>query len=175
MKRAVIVGLAIVLFGAGCSYPPGESFESKKISPPVPPENIPYPTPVTPTAQGNVCTQPGVATDIGSIVYPISDTYAHLSFLGQLFTAAECGNERMHQLWGVENGKYTRGLLIVLKKDPSITLLETLKEIGFDCIEKNNEMVCKESNPANPVSVQQLLKLIPFASQISRDDCVSCG
>jgi len=114
-------------------------------------------------------------TDIGRTVYPISEMYKQLPHLGQLFTAVDCGEERVKQLSGVKGNEYTLGARIALKDIPSAELIKVLKEIGFDCSTKSDEVSCQEWTLTESVTIQQLLKLKPFSSAIGRDDCVNCG
>ena len=121
------------------------------------------------------CTDAPTATEIGRDVYPIADKYKQLQFLGQLFTASDCGTERLNKIFGVRDGQYTQGATITLKAPPSAQFLATLKAVGFICSEKKTESQCSQWQLEKSINVQEILKLKPFADKIKQDDCYICG
>ena len=121
------------------------------------------------------CTDAPTATEIGRDVYPIADKYKHLQFLGQLFTASDCRAERMDKIFGVRDGQYTQGSTITLNAPLSAQFLATLKAIGFICSEQTTESQCSQWQLEKSVTVQDILKLKPFADKIKQDDCYICG
>ncbi len=122
-----------------------------------------------------LCTDPPVGTDIGSDVYPIDPKYSTLQFLGQLFTAYKCGPERVSKIFGMDGDDYTLGSGIWLKNNPSQSLINTFKSIGFRCRENNPDASCKEWELLNEVKINELMKLEPYHENFKGDDCIHCG
>ncbi len=124
----------------------------------------------------SLCTDESFGTAIGSDVYPINPKYKNLHFLGQLFTAADCGPERLSQIWGVDGENYTLGPRIILKNNPSKELIDVFKSIGFDCCDKVSDSKCKQWSHDNySIKISELLKLEPYHNDFSSDDCANCG
>ena len=124
----------------------------------------------------SLCTDKSFGTAIGSDVYPIDLKYKNLHFLGQLFTAADCGPERLSQIWGVDGENYTLGPRIVLKDNPSQELINIFKSIGFNCCDKIFDNKCKQWSHDNySIKISELLKLEPYHKSFDRDDCINCG
>jgi hypothetical protein len=121
------------------------------------------------------CIDSPTVTEIGRDVYPIADKYKQLQFLGQLFTASDCGTERLSKIFGVKNGQYTQGATITLNAPPSVKFLATLKVVGFICSEQKIESQCSQWQLEKSVNVKDILKLKPFADKIKQDDCYICG
>ncbi len=123
----------------------------------------------------NVCTAAPTATDIGRDVYPIASEYDHLLFLGQLFTAYDCGSSRVNQLFGVDNGNYTLGSYIELQlPDAKNTDVATvLEDIGFVCM--GGYDYCDTWQLDESATVEDLIKIREYSNFIYRDDCVNCG
>lgn len=138
-------------------------------------------------AQNNVnnnssayCTQSPITTEIGSEVYPINiEKYGDIGFLGELFTADDCGLARMLKIFGVDGANYTIGSDIELKNPPSKELLSLIQSIGFTkgntCTNIKNINDCKHWTLEKTVPVKEILKLKPYAKEIYRCDCVNCG
>lgn len=122
------------------------------------------------------CTEQPIVTDIGSAQYPIDSKYKDLYFLGQLFTADDCGEERVNQLWGIEDEQYILGAHITLWDIPSNDFAEILHDIGFECddLDPSGDL-CFEWKLTDVVSPAQILKLKPYHEYIKTDDCVNCG
>jgi hypothetical protein len=123
----------------------------------------------------DVCTAAPTTTDIGRDVYPIASEYDHLPFLGQLFTAYDCGSNRVNQLFGVNNGTYTLGSYIELQlPDAKNTDVATvLEDIGFVCM--GGYDYCDTWQLDESADVDDLIKIREYSNVIYRDDCVNCG
>lgn len=117
------------------------------------------------------CTQTPALMESGRLIYPINPKYEKLRFLGQLFTAADCGEERLQKIPGVEGGKYTFGSTIWFKYKLPLYTIRLFKDIGFECTSED----CKEWELKKSVEVKDLLKLKPYYYYIEVDDCVNCG
>ena len=119
------------------------------------------------------CTLPARGTDIGRDVFPIAESYKDLPFLGQIFTADDCGPARLNDVVGGPDAAYKLGSALWLKKPASPGLVEVLQSIGFVC--GSSEEGCLKMELTQTVSVKELLKLKPFASEFKQDDCRNCG
>jgi len=118
------------------------------------------------------CSKQPTFTDAGSPVYPTKPEYADLGYMGQLFTASECDEERMENIFGVENSVYTLGSTLTLKVAPSSALRSVLLDVGYACAEKP----CTEwVNRDESIGVDELLELKPYVDQIQSSDCIHCG
>lgn len=54
------------------------------------------------------CTKEPTPTEIGRDIYPINiDKYGNIGFLGELFTADDCGSARVSLIFGVNGNDYT--------------------------------------------------------------------
>lgn len=123
--------------------------------------------------RGDLCNNEPTYCDNGRAIYPIDEKYNQLDFLGQLFTAAKCGHERLNQLFGINNNIYDLGSTIYLKEVPNNEFKNIINEIGYICNEDDNNCIkCKlEKN----INIYDLLKLEPFSDKIDKDDCIFCG
>ena len=121
------------------------------------------------------CTDQPTPTEIGSDIYPIAEKYKHLQFLGQIFTASNCGDERLNKIFGVRNREYSMGSSISLKNNPSEQLINDLKSIGFKCGDELEDKSCKSWELWEKVKIKDLLKLEPYYNDFERDDCRNCG
>ena len=114
-------------------------------------------------------------------MYPIDPKYDGLGFLGQLFTAYNCGSTRISKIFGVEGDKYTLGSAIRLKGQPSQSLIEIYLSIGFNCYDAESNAPCKSEIGTKkiildkPVKVEELMKLEPYHEFFRSDDCINCG
>lgn len=120
------------------------------------------------------CSDPPVFTEIGRYDYPREIKYAHLNFLGQLFTAFNCGPARVSKIFGVEGNVYTLGSVVFLKDIPSQLLLDVFEEVGFICADGEGE-TCQRWELGESVSLDKLIKLEPYSELFSADDCINCG
>lgn len=136
-------------------------------------------TPANPRESGAIlpkyCTAPPTTIPIGLEVYPIEPKYSHLYFLGQLLTAAHCGEQRLRSIYGVVGDDYTLGLAIWLKAQPDPSLVAVLKSVGFMCSDAAGDEGCLEWELYETVKIRDLLRLEPYAEQFERDDCRHCG
>ncbi|MFC1788175.1 hypothetical protein ACFLZY_03070 [Patescibacteria group bacterium] len=165
-KLSLILFLvSIVLLGAGCKSAPQQS----------PSQPIITPSEATDSKPVDLCDQIPVQNMIGRDILPIADAYSHLDFLGQIFTAADCGQDRINQVFGVENGLYSIGSRIFLRSKPDTILINVLHKIGYSCSATGFDADCQEWQLTESVNVNLLLELEPFSENISGDDCVNCG
>jgi hypothetical protein len=129
------------------------------------------------------CTQEPVSTDIGRDVFPIdSKKYGNIEFLGELFTADDCGSERMLKLFGVRNINatiYNLGSNLRLSEEPDYELQRLLIEIGYEvgdtCEGLTDAPACRHWVLKKIVPVFDVLKLKPYANLIESNECVNCG
>jgi hypothetical protein len=120
----------------------------------------------------NVCTAPGTPREIGDTVYPVAPAYAQLPWLGQIFTASDCGAGRLQAVAGGGNGSYVLGSTVTLKAPASPELEAVLTSIGFSCDAAKG---CLQWELLQTVQVKALLKLKPYARFFTGDDCRNCG
>ncbi len=125
--------------------------------------------------KSSLCTAPATVTDAGSDVFPIDPKYKGIKFLGQLFTAFNCGSERVGKIFGVDGNNYTLGSAIWLKNNPSQSLISTFKSIGFKCSEEVSDVSCKKWELLDSVRVDDIIKLEPYSENFEADDCRNCG
>lgn len=130
---------------------------------------------VATSGTSDLCTAEPTPTDIGRDIYPIDSKYSNLSFLGQLFTAYDCGSDRVSQLFGVDGNNYTLGSTVWLKDYPSQSLIDTFGSVGFSCHESNSDAYCKEWQLWETVTVDDMMKLEPYYQNFETDDCTNCG
>lgn len=123
------------------------------------------------------CSDDPVVIDIGRTVHPISEKYSHLKFLGQIFTADDCGGEYMDDIWGVDGGMYTSGVYLKSKGNTTGNVAaDLLVRMGFECDkEYDSPGDCIDWTFSGPISIDGLMQLKEFASEFERDDCISCG
>ena len=122
------------------------------------------------------CTDDPVGTAIGRDEYPKLVEYAHLDFLGELFTASECGQARIDRIFGVRDGMYTLKPKILLKDGPSNAVVGALDKIGFDCLVVNiATSSCVHWLLDDLVPVSEILTLEPYADEIRSVECTNCG
>lgn len=128
------------------------------------------------TADGERCEvkycelEPFEAQIVGSSVFPISPDYKHLIYLGQLFTAADCGEARLTQR-APDGLFWEQGLRIVLAAKASPGLEKELRTMNFQCIDAG----CIAWELRTSITVQELLKLRPYAAEMVRDECAYCN
>jgi len=118
-----------------------------------------------------ICTAPPTPREIGDTVYPTFPEYKHLRSLGPIFTAARCGPSRLEEVIGGEDADYKFGSTIGLKTEPSPQLRSTLESIGYQC--KPDD--CKSWELWKTVKVRELLKLMPYTSEMIGGGCLNCG
>lgn len=126
--------------------------------------------------EANPCKQLPLPLDIGLDQYPIDAKYSTLGQLGEIFTAAPCGSQRIQKILGVEGENYTIGAGITLPLVPSETLLKTFESIGFTCdIPSVENQKCTEWKLEKTIKIKDLLKLEPFYKEFSHSGCLNCG
>lgn len=113
----------------------------------------------------------------GRISYPIAAEYSNLPFLGQIFTAYRCGNDRVSQIQGVKGDAFELGLKLWLKNDlnPDIKLDSKLEKMGFKCTQAFSTEGCYEWETDQIIKINQLMELESYAEKIKADDCRKCG
>ncbi len=125
-------------------------------------------------AYPNVCVGASIEREeIGGTRFPIAPKYKHLNWLGQLFTADDCGEARLNAFFTGENAPYGLGSTVWLKKKPDQQLRRLLKVIGYSPKEGDEKVSTYWS--LDKTSVYKLLLLKAYSSKIKQDDCVSCG
>jgi hypothetical protein len=120
-----------------------------------------------------LCTETA-KTVSGRTRMPISSKYSQLDILGQIFTAADCSEDRLAQIpWLEESPKgglqYSFGLNVTLTAAPSAELLAQLLVLGFDCNTKSLFSVCRDWSANKVISVTDLKTLVPFVGEMSGD------
>ena len=111
-------------------------------------------------------------------LFPIKSNYINFEYLGQIFTAYECGAARLHQLEWVEGNQFTKNLTITQWQSKKISdeFSTILTKIGFSCVkDKLDDLkICGSWSKKGSVSIDDLLKLKPFLVEISTDSCENC-
>jgi len=122
----------------------------------------------------DLCNEGPKPLETGKIVYPVEEKYSHLIYLGQVFTAVKCGEERLSDLWGVSDENYTIGSKIELNSNPSKDLIETFSLLKYSCEDSENLDQCMIWSRSGDISTKSLLLLEPFVDKIKKDDCINC-
>lgn len=123
----------------------------------------------------NPCKQLPLPLDIGIDQYPIAAKYSTLGQLGEIFTAAPCGQQRIQKIFGVDGENYNIGAGISLPLAPSAALLKTFETLGFTCtITSTEPKDCTEWKLDKTIKMKDLLKLEPFYKEFSTSSCVNC-
>ncbi|MDD4351957.1 MAG: hypothetical protein PHU71_03165 [Candidatus Gracilibacteria bacterium] len=187
MKKILAVSLLAVLVLAGCGYTApklnsegGEVVEDEMYVPTE--EDVKK---FHESNQDTLCTSEPFVSAIGRDIYPVSDKYSGLKFLGQIFTAADCNQERLQEVFPPN---YYSGIRVVLEKDPSTELIKTFKDAEFSCYEDVSDISCKQwyinvdyqqykqsKNQIIEGDLEKVLSLKPYSNEFLRDDCVNCG
>jgi len=122
-----------------------------------------------------LCTEQPSAIASGRSVYPIAEKYEAIDHLGQIFTAYECGPDRVSKIFGINNGEFTIGSTIWLNEPPATELRDVLDTIGYVCEGGADVASCKKWRVSDPITIENLMLLEPFHENLKADDCVSCG
>ena len=123
-----------------------------------------------------LCTNLPTGTASGRDIYPINEKYEQIEFLGQIFTAYNCGTVRLNKVFGVKKGVYTLGSTVWLRDYPGKDFSLVLQNAGYECDEvAMGEYHCMLWKLDKDISVDELMSLEPFADIIKTDDCISCG
>lgn len=149
----------IALLGAGC----------------VVPRTIEHPRDVTSSPEksdlhplSELCGSP-ISTTIFERprVLPVASAYKNLEILGPLFTASDCGQERLNEILG-EPALSTLDMVIVAKaKDSDPVLKSALEKAGFLCYDDIVNDGCYTRQAGTKIS--DLLELKPLADKIHAD------
>ncbi|MCB9802935.1 hypothetical protein H6761_02875 [Candidatus Nomurabacteria bacterium] len=126
------------------------------------------------------CTSEPTPTVIGRDIYPINaDKYGNIGFLGELFTADDCGSDRVSMIFGVTGNNYTLWPDIGLKNYPSKELLSVLQLIGFEtgstCGGSSDLDTCTHWSLKKTIPLNEIIKLKPYAKEIKSSGCINCG
>lgn len=121
----------------------------------------------------SVCTAPPEIMASGKPRYPVAERYRTIAYLGQFFTAADCGSTRLTQMVGATDTVYPMGSYLHLKQEASPDFKKVLMAVGYRCA--SAQAPCTEWKLAKTVTIAELLKIRPFAGQIASDNCVFCG
>lgn len=161
--------LSLILLGAGCASVSPDGLPTAEDLGVDPKDEV--------LIDNAVCLEEPIVSDIGRKVYPTADEFAHLPFLGQIFTADSCGGAWIEEIDGVEGGMYTAGVHLWAKgKTTGVNTAEMLVEMGFVC---SKEVAypedCREWLHEAPISIENLLRLKPEAGQFEVDECLNCG
>lgn len=120
------------------------------------------------------CADSPVNMKDGRYVYPINPEYRDLEFLGQIFTAHDCGPERVKKIFGVEGDNYRLGLTVWLKNNPPSDLIKIFDDLGLKCIDKKTGDKCRIWQTDQNLKVDDLMRLAPYYGIFKMDDCVNC-
>jgi cell division protein FtsB len=126
------------------------------------------------------CIKEPTPTEIGRDIYPINiKKYGDIGFLGELFTADDCGSAQVSKIFGVSGNNYTLWPDIGLRSAPSKELLSVLQSIGFElgstCSDSQNRNTCTHWSLKKTVPLSEILKLKPYAKEIKSSGCINCG
>jgi len=119
---------------------------------------------------GYLCTEPARARDIGGYEFPVNPRYQHMPHLGQLFTAYECGEDRLEQVSESINISNIGSRLVLKEAHYDDYLAGLLNDLGFNASGDSKEWTLDEA-----VDLEDLMELRHYAEQISFGDCVHCG
>lgn len=124
----------------------------------------------------NVCIGTKIALgDMGGSRFPVTKKYKHLKWLGQLFTADDCGETRLNEFYTSETASYELGSTIWLKKKPTQYFRRLLKTVGYTCKEGQEKTCTYWSTDMDAVQTYKLLLLKSYSNKIKQDDCLNCG
>lgn len=125
---------------------------------------------------GAVCLTKPKSTDIGRPEYPVAHKYEDIYWLGSIFTAMDCGLDRLDELFGGHNAEYSWGSVLSLYDAPSGGLYEALLTAGFACQFDDVETTkCQNWQLDDEVQIGTLLPLRMFYREFKSDGCVNCG
>lgn len=128
-------------------------------------------------SSADVCTAEPHVSDSGSLHYSIDSIYEDLSFLGEIFTADDCGGDRIDEIDGVDVGNYTLGSTIWVSGGPTDGFKAVLDNVGFVCSDENadDDSECEKWTLDKAVELDEILRLKPYKNEILYDDCYNCG
>jgi hypothetical protein len=108
----------------------------------------------------------------GRVFHAVFPKYEKLPFLGQIFTADDCGMQRFRQLFRDPDATYKEGSHLTLAPNAPEAVRTLLRSIGFTC---DSGTPCTDWTLKKWVRMGDLLKLKPYARYMTGDDCVNCG
>lgn len=118
-----------------------------------------------------------VTTDAsGKTHFPVADAYKGWGYLGELFTADDCG--RVDEIQEVKDGLWQLGARITFDRAPDEMLRNALLDAEFFCASSiGDEDICKEWHLTDPVPVETLIPLQRYVDdiEVKHIDCVYCG
>ncbi len=117
------------------------------------------------------CSMTPIPTAIGRDTYPASPKYAFLGMLGELFTAADCGDARLKQLYG-QDQTFGWGIDLRLKAAPGTKLESALRDAGFQC---TDEGCTAWEQSATRIPVGTLAPLRSYVDEMQGYSCIHCG
>lgn len=150
MKKIIIALAIYTLLGAGCG--------GEVTSPPP-------------------CTSEPTESDIGTLMYPADSKYEKLGYLGQIFTALDCGDpERAKKVFGFEDNEYVAGVTLVWKKDgPSAEARAVLSKLGFAETQAGIWTIDGSLTLQALEELRQLFQNPDELNNLQYADCIKCG
>lgn len=123
------------------------------------------------------CIAKPYSTDIGSLNYPTANKYRSAGGLGAVFTAYDCGPERLEEFFDGPDAMYTWGSSLTLWEAPSPELYEALGTAGYVCegTDGDEHTGCKVWLLENEAPISNLIPLREFTREFKRNDCINCG
>lgn len=112
---------------------------------------------------------PGTKLDTKALTFPIKQDYLSLGYLGEIFTAAECGGNRLEE-FRIEAKKHSLEFFTIFLKDPATDEMSEwferneFKSLGNDSKKWVNEWP----------GIDQLFELRKYAALIRDNSCNSC-
>lgn len=123
-----------------------------------------------------MCKDDLVAAAGGGSLHPVDNKYLHLSNFGDLFTASSCNSERIQEMKGVTGDYYYNGSYLKLVKNPSLSLVNILKDAGYNCnYTRISDENCDEWTLGEVAELDKILSIKPYYKEIISDNCVMCG
>lgn len=124
----------------------------------------------TVTSDGENCEDVVCSGGLGDDEWPSSPKYKHLTHLGPIFTAADCGDARLKEVH--PKATYAVGSTIFLGVHPSAAFEQELIAAGYSC----DDGACLTwRNQSKSIPLSSLLRLRPFVGEMKGDDCYYCG
>jgi len=122
----------------------------------------------------DLCIDEFRSNESGMITHPIDPKYEDLRWLSQIFSSANCEQERIEKIHGVTDGEFTIGLNIGISLYAPEELRNILLSLGFGCRDDIADEECIRWTNKENMPLEDLLKLEPFYEYMS-DDCIVCG
>src|SRR3989338_3927301 len=125
-----------------------------------------------------LCTDAPTTTENGRLAYPMHPKYFNLTFLGELFTADDCGAKRFNAIYTSKDAQYTIASTIELFRDknPDEKLRNVFASVGYSCAEEGAaDAACTAWKIEKTAAIGSLLALKPHYEMFKSDECVGCG